>query len=186
MLLIALLLTPPGDAPQVTPEIQALIKRLGGPDWLDQAKAAVELRDLGDKVLGPLAAQALSDSASIRYWAGAITDAVKGKGAPAAAPPPAAKAPEPAGKPVRDVNPNFNVSERDSGSLVFVCNNTRHGDYEVVVQYCPVCAKRKRFSFDYSTNKHRCGVCKVAMVDLRCNLCGQPRNPRRPLQVRPR
>ena len=175
------------DPPQENARIRGLLQRLKGSDWMDQAKAAVELRDIGDTALGPLAAAQMDSSPALRYWAAAISDAIKGKGKKVAAPAPVARSTPPARKSSRrDVNPSFKAASSDSGSVIFVCNNTRHGDYEVVISYCPVCAKRKRFSWDYSTKVIRCTVCKVAFTNHECNRCGNKRNPRRPAQIRPR
>ena len=172
------------EPPQETAKINGLLQRLKGADWMDQAKAATELRNIGDRALGPLAAAQLDNSPAVRYWAGAVSNAIKGRGE--TAPPPVAPRPQPVRAPRRDVNPAFNAASSDSGSVIFVCNNTRHGDYEVVISYCPVCAKRKRFSWDYSTKVIRCTVCKVAFTKHECNRCGMKRNPRRPAQIRPR
>jgi hypothetical protein len=161
--------------PGQDPRIESLIKRLDAEDWADQAQAAKELDRLGGAVLGPLGAAALGDAPGARYWAGVITDSIRRK----AGKPATTKEPAPAPAPAMGaVSPGFNPGEDDVGSVMFICNNAKHGDYEVVLSHCPTCAKAKKFSFDHDAKVFRCAVCKRPYAPLKCNRCGDPPGPR--------
>lgn len=159
-----------GGESQDPAHIPGLIRQLESEDWVEQAKAAKELDRLGPSALGSLAGAALSDSASVRYWVGTIADSISkrsGKGgAPAAAP-----APEPA-------SAGFAPGDDDVGSIMFICNTAKHGDYEVVLSMCPTCAKAKRFAFDHTAKLFRCTICKRPYGVVKCDRCGQPPGPR--------
>ncbi len=159
-----------GNEGQDPSRISALIRQLESEDWVEQAKAAKELDRLGPSALGPLAGAAMSDSASVRYWVGTIADSISRKsgrsGAPAAAPAPEA------------VSAGFAPGDDDVGSIMFICNTAKHGDYEVVLSMCPTCAKAKRFAFDHGAKVFRCTICKRPYSPLKCDRCGQPPGPR--------
>lgn len=175
------------SAPEQDPRVASLIKQLSHQDWVEQAKAAKELRSLGNDALNPLAGAMLDDSPAVRYWAKTVREAIKGGGAPATKPPAAKPAPV-AKRRVPSVNPNFNPARTNQGVIVFICNDASHGKwgYEAVLDICPTCAKKNRFSVDHLTKVMRCAVCKVAFTNLRCDKCGQPKHPRRPAKMRPR
>jgi len=139
-------------------KIDSLVKKLDSPDWVEQAQAAKELAKIGKPVLGALRAVMLSDSPSAKYWASMISDSL-GRTAAPADPAPATTESEIAATP----NPKgFNPTANDLGSLVFACNNPRHGPYEATFSRCLVCAKQKKFAsahLDIDLSKSRCTGC---------------------------
>src|SRR6185503_11630486 len=161
-------------------KIDSLVKKLDAPDWVEQAQAAKELVKIGKPALGALRAVMASDSPSAKYWASMIGDQLGRTGAPAV---PAPSAPE------ADIaatpNPKgFNPGSNDLGALVFACNNARHGPYEATFSRCLVCAKQKKFAFDYAADCYRCAVCKRAYArkEIVCEMCGQPPQGRIPIR----
>jgi hypothetical protein len=165
--------------PQDAATIKGLIQQLEADDWVDQAKAAKELARIGKPALDALSST-LSEAPSFRYW----SDAIFRKAAPAKAPAPAAKAPEPAAPP----DSGFNPGDDNVGNLMFVCNNPKHGDYEVVIKFCPSCGKSKRFFYDYEAQPavYRCSVCRkvTPTTAMKCDKCGQPPGPRTRVRTR--
>ena len=163
-------------------KIDALVKKLDSPDWVEQAQAAKELAKIGKPVLGALRAVMLSDSPSAKYWASMISDSM-GRTAAPADPAPSTTEAEIAASP----NPKgFNPAANDLGSLVFACNNARHGPYEATFSRCLVCAKQKKFAFDYGADCYRCAVCKRAYTrkEIICDMCGQPPQGRIPIRAK--
>lgn len=169
-LFAALLLALPPGGPQDAATIRGLVTQLSAEDWVDQAKAAKELARIGKPALDQLAKVTEKDPPSMRYWAEQIRSTVTKTPAPAAPPPP------PPAEPV------FTPEETDMGSILFICNNARHGDHEVLISRCTTCAKAKRYYYDYSLNPpaFRCGVCKTvyATSSLKCDRCFVPPGPR--------
>jgi hypothetical protein len=164
-------------------QINALVKKLDSPDWVEQAQAAKDLAKIGQPVLGSLRAVMLSDSPSAKYWASVISEAI-GRGPAAAAPTPA-----PTAEPEISNTPNpkgFNPGPNDVGALVFVCNNAAHGPYEATFNRCLTCAKTKRFAYDYGADCYRCAVCKKAYArkEITCDKCGQPPQGRIPIRAK--
>lgn len=164
------------EAGQDAARINGLIQKLDDPDWVEQAKAAKELAAIGRPVFDALRQATMSESQAKRYWASLIVEDVfrreKGGAAPAPVPAPAPAdtgAAEPAMM-------NFGQGENDIGSIMFICNNAKHGDYEVVLTRCPNCAKAKRFTIDYKIpgKGFRCTVCGKQYVNLKCDQCGNP------------
>ncbi len=182
-LALASLLLLPVAGPQDAAQINALVKKLDSPDWVEQAQAAKDLAKIGQPALGSLRAVMLSDSPSAKYWASVISESV-GRG-------PATAAPAPAPTPEPDISniPNpkgFNPGANDVGSLVFVCNNAAHGPYEATFSRCFTCGKTKRFAYDYGADCYRCAVCKKAYArkDVTCDKCGQPPQGRIPIRAK--
>jgi hypothetical protein len=166
---------------QDSAQIQALVKKLDSPDWVEQAQAAKDLAKIGQPVLGSLRAVMLSDSPAAKYWASVISDSI-GRGPSAAAPAPA---PAPEVEISNTPNPRgFNPGPNDLGPLAFVCNNAGHGPYEATFSRCLACAKTKRFAYDYGADCYRCAVCKRAYArkEIICDKCGQPPQGRIPIR----
>ena len=168
---------------QDSAQINALIKKLDSPDWVEQAQAAKDLAKIGQPALGALRAVMLSDSPSAKYWASMIAESASRGSSSAPAPAPT---PEPE---VISNTPNpkgFNPGPNDLGALVFVCNNAGHGPYEATFSRCLTCAKTKRFAYDYAADCYRCAVCKKAYArkDITCDKCGQPPQGRIPIRAK--
>ena len=179
---LAALIVITGAGTQDQAKIDALVKKLDAPDWVEQAQAAKELAKIGKPVLGTLRAVMLSDSPSAKYWASMISDSL-GRTAAPVEPPPSASEAEIAATP----NPKgFNPGANDLGSLVFACNNARHGPYEATFSRCLVCAKQKKFAYDYAADCYRCAVCKRAYArkEIVCEMCGQPPQGRIPIRAK--
>lgn len=170
------------DVPQDAARITGLVGKLDDPDWVEQARAAKELATIGRPVFDSLRAAAMSESPAKRYWSGVIVEEVfrreKGGAAPVARPEPAPAAPPSGGE--EPAMMNFGQGENDIGSIMFICNNTKHGDYEVVLSRCPNCAKTKRFTIDYKIpgKGFRCTVCGKQYTDYKCDQCGVPPGPK--------
>jgi hypothetical protein len=98
---------------------------------------------------------------------------------PEPAPAPAPKKPEPP-KEKRSTD----ALASNTGAIMFICNDASHGDREAVIRFCPVCAKRDRFLYDYETHNFRCNVCNSQMKDYRCDECGNPPAPRRRIHLK--
>jgi hypothetical protein len=158
--------------PQDAARIDQLVRQLEDPDWIEQAKAAKELSTFGIPAIDALGRTAPGPSGARRYWTSMIVEEIYRRGKGAAAPAPAPVSGEPAVM-------NFGQGENDIGSIVFICNNSRHGDYEVVLTRCPTCGKTKRFTIDYRIpgKGFRCTVCGKQYVEYKCDQCGDP--PRR-------
>lgn len=174
--LAAALLVPGSPGPQDAARIPVLVKQLSDNDWLEQARAAKELVQIGGPALNAVADAAWKSNApSIQYWSKAITEKVRGAGAPVVPAP--APAPVPAPDPAAA---SFAPEENDVGSVMFICNNASHGDYEVVLSRCTTCAKTKRFAYDYGSKPacFRCTVCKAKFTAVKCDKCGQAPGPR--------
>lgn len=168
----ALLMATGSTGPQDAAKISALVKQLSSEDWVEQARAAKELAGIGRPALEAVTdASFRSNQSSIQYWSKVITDKVLGA-APTPVPAPApAPAPDPAAA-------SFAPEENDVGSVMFICNNASHGDYEVVLSRCTTCAKTKRFAYDYNGPCFRCTVCKAKFTAVKCDKCGQAPGPR--------
>jgi len=176
---LAALIVITGAGTQDPAKIDSLVKKLDSPDWVEQAQAAKELAKIGKPVLGTLRAVMLSDSPSAKYWASMISDSLGRTAAP----------PEPAPEAEIAATPNpkgFNPGANDLGSLVFACNNARHGPYEATFSRCLVCAKQKKFAYDYAADCYRCAVCKRAYArkEIVCEMCGQPPQGRIPIRAK--
>ncbi len=170
--MMAALLVPGSSGPQDAAKISGLVKQLSAEDWVEQARAAQELARIGRPALNAVTDAAWKSNApSIQFWSKAITEKVLGAGAPVVPAP--APAPEPAAA-------SFAPEENDVGSVMFICNNAAHGDYEVVLSRCPTCAKVKRFAYDYNASPacFRCTVCKAKFAAVKCDRCGTPPGPR--------
>jgi len=164
-------------------KINGLVQRLDDPDWVEQAKAAKDLVAMGRTVFDGLRSATLSESTAKRYWANVIVEEIyrreKGGAAPVAPTPAPATPPADTGS-SEPAAMNFGQGENDLGSIMFICNNTKHGDYEVVLSRCPNCAKAKRFTIDYKIpgKGFRCTVCGKQYVDFKCDQCGVPPGPK--------
>jgi hypothetical protein len=179
---LAALILLPGAGTQDKAQIDALVKKLDSPDWVEQAQAAKELARIGQPVVGSLRAVMLSDSPSAKYWASVISESL-GRTPPPVAPSPSMPEPEYSSTP----NPRgFAPGANDMGSLVFVCNSAGHGPYEPTFSRCLTCGKTKRFAFDYGADCYRCAVCKKAYIrkDVTCDKCGQPPQGRIPIRMK--
>jgi hypothetical protein len=162
-------------AGQDAARINSLIQGLSHEDWVEQARAAKELAQIGKPASNAVSIASMSDSVSARYWAPLILDRIQGKVSPrlpAPGPAPVAAAPS-SSEP--DLS-GFAPGEDDVGSIMFICNTASHGDREVVISSCPTCFKSKKFSIDYNANPKcfRCTVCKKAYDPVKCDKCGQP------------
>src|ERR1043166_8052729 len=84
------------------------------------------------------------------------------------------------------VTPGFAPGETDLGSVMFICNNPKHGDYECVLPLCRVCGKMKKFGYDYSAKCWRCSVCKreFPVAQMKCDRCGDPPGPRTRIRMK--
>lgn len=178
---VAALLVISGAGMQDQAKIDALVKKLDAPDWVEQAQAAKELAKIGKPALGALRGVMLSDSPTAKFWASLISDSLSH--VEPSAPPPSTPEPDIAATP----NPKgFNPGANDLGSLVFVCNNAGHGPYEATFSRCLACAKTKRFAYDYAADCYRCAVCKRAYArkEITCEKCGQPPQGRIPIRAK--
>src|ERR1043166_5387605 len=166
-------------------KIDALIKNLDHPDWVEQAKAAKDLAAIGRPAFDALGAAARSESPARRYWSGVIVEDISRRrgNAPAPATPP--PAPQEVALAV-PVTPGFAPGETDLGSVMFICNNPKHGDYECVLPLCRVCGKMKKFGYDYSAKCWRCSVCKreFPVAQMKCDRCGDPPGPRTRIRMK--
>ena len=168
MAALALLLA--ADAQDST-RIAGLVLQLGADDWVDQAKAAKELVGIGKPALEALGKAALHDSPAVRYWSDTVSREIfKRAGAPQV---PASKE-VPLAVPVGE---GFAPGEDDIGSVMFICNNSKHGDYECVLSSCRICGKQKKFAYDYSSKSFRCTICKREYAPIRCDKCGEAPGP---------
>jgi hypothetical protein len=171
LLAVVLVLPAAGQDPG---RISRLLEKLDDPDWVEQARAAKELSAIGQPVVDSLRQAALTESPAKRYWASMIADEIfrRDKGSAGAGTLPAA----PSGPAPEVGMMNFGQGENDLGSIMFICNNAKHGDYEVVLSRCPTCAKAKRFTVDYRLRPagFRCTVCGKPYGDYKCDQCGSP------------
>jgi hypothetical protein len=179
---LAALILLPNVGLQDAAQIAALVKKLDSPDWVEQAQAAKDLAKIGAPAASQLRAVMLSDSPSAKYWASMISESIGRTPSASVAPPPAPE-PEPPSPP----NPKgFNPGANDLGALVFACNNPRHGPYEATFSRCLMCAKQKKFAYDYAADVYRCAVCKRAYTrkEITCEMCGQPPQGRIPIRAK--
>lgn len=66
------------------------------------------------------------------------------------------------------------------GAVMFVCNDTRHGDREAVVRDCPRCGAKNRFFQHPSKPSFYCFECdqKLPEAKIVCDACAKaPSNP---------
>jgi hypothetical protein len=170
--------------PQDAARIQALVKQLDSADWVDQAKAAKELVSIGRPALTALSSVSSNESPAVRYWADTTSREIyrrTGGGGPSAPP----TAPQEVALSV-PATPGFSPGENDLGSVMFICNNSKHGDYECVLPLCRVCGKMKKFAYDYSAKCWRCTVCKreFPVSSMKCDQCGDPPGPRTRIRMK--
>lgn len=169
--------------PQDAAKIGVLVKQLEAEDWVDQAKAAKELVLVGKPALEALGKAAIHDSPAVRYWSDTASREIfrrTGGGGPTT--PPTAPTAVPLSVPAP--NAGFAPGEDDIGSVMFICNNAKHGDYECVLSGCRVCGKMKKFAYDYTSKSFRCTICKREYAPIKCDRCGDLPGPRTRIRMK--
>lgn len=175
---LAALVLLPSARPQDAAKVAGLVKQLGTDDWVEQAKAAKDLAQMGKPALEALGKAAMSDSPAVRYWADTVSREIfrRSGGTPQPIP-----REVPLAVPVTE---GFAPSEDDIGSVMFICNNAKHGDYECVLSACRICGKMKKFAYDYTTRSFRCTICKREYSPIKCDKCGEPPGPRTRIRMK--
>ena len=166
--------------PQDKAKIQVLVKQLDSADWVEQARAAKELASIGKPSLEALSRVSSSDSSAVQYWADTVVrDIQRRTGGPVPTTPPTGPQEVALAVPA---SAGFAPADTDLGSIVFTCQNAKHGEwgYECVLPLCRVCGKMKKFAYDYTAKCWRCSVCKreYPVSSMKCDQCGDPPGPK--------
>lgn len=162
-------------------KIQGLVKQLGAEDWVEQARAAKDLVQIGKPAIDLLARAQTDASPAVRYWAETVSLEIWRKAGGTRPSPPPVEAVVPLAVPA---SPGFSPAEDDMGSVMFICNNARHGDYECVLSICRACGKAKKFAYDYTSKTFRCTVCKRECAPIKCDRCGDAPGPRTRIRMK--
>jgi hypothetical protein len=73
----------------------------------------------------------------------------------------------------------------NQGAVMFICNDTSHGDMEVLIRRCPTCAKRDRFAVDTEAKCFRCRICSTELTEYVCDTCGKKAPPGKKIRLKP-
>jgi hypothetical protein len=73
----------------------------------------------------------------------------------------------------------------NQGAVMFICNDTSHGDMEVLIRRCPTCAKRDRFAVDIEAKCFRCRICSTELTEYVCDACGKKAAPGKKIRLKP-